>query len=76
MDFLTGLPKTMTGLDAVWVVVDHLTKSTHFLPIKTAYDMSRLAKEYVSEIVRLHSVPVSIISDWDPHFTSQFWQSL
>jgi hypothetical protein len=66
----------VTGLDAVWVVVDRLTKSAHFLPIKTTYDMSRLAKEYVSEIVRLHGVPVSIISDRDPRFTSRFWQSL
>jgi hypothetical protein len=76
MDFVTSLPKTVTGLDAVWVVVDRLTKSTHFLPIKTTYDMSCLAKEYVSEIVRLDGVPVSIISDRDPRFTSRFWQSL
>jgi len=76
MDFVTSLPKTVTGLDAVWVVVDRLTKSAHFLPIKTTYDMSRLAKEYVSEIVRLHGVLVSIISDCDPRFTSRFWQSL
>jgi len=73
MDFVTSLSKTMTGLDVVWVVVDRLTKSTHFLPIKTTYDMSHLAKEYVSEIVRLYGVPASIISDRDPCFTSQFW---
>jgi hypothetical protein len=73
MDFVTSLPKTVTGLDAVWVVVDRLTKSAHFQPIKTTYDMSHLAKEYVSEIVRLHGVPVSIISDRDPCFTSRFW---
>lgn len=48
----------------------------HFLRIKTTYDMSRLAKEYVSEIVRLHGMPLSIISDRDPRFTSRFWQSL
>jgi hypothetical protein len=76
MDFVTGLPKTVTGLDAVWVVVDRLTKSAHFLPIKMTYGMDRLAKEYVNEIVRLHGVPVSIISDRDPRFTSRFWQSL
>jgi len=70
MDFIRSLLKTVTGLDAVWVMVDHLTKSAHFLPIKTTYDMSHLAKEYVTEIVRLHGVPVSIISDRDPHFTS------
>jgi hypothetical protein len=76
MDFVTGIPRTMTGLDAVWVVVDRLTKSAHFLPIKTTYDMNRLAKEYVDEIVRLHGVPVSIVSDRDPRFTSQFWKGL
>jgi hypothetical protein len=76
MDFVTSLPKTVTRLDTIWVVVNRLTKSAHFLPIKTTYDMSLLAKEYVSEIVRLHGVPVSIISNRDPHFTSRFWQSL
>jgi adenylosuccinate synthase len=72
MDFVIGLPKTVTGLE-IWVVMDRLTKSTHFLPIKTTYDMSRLAKEYVDEIVQLHGVPVLIISDRDPGFTSRFW---
>jgi hypothetical protein len=76
MDFIMSLLKTVTGLDAVWVMVDRLTKSAHFLPIKTTYDMSHLAKEYVTEIVRLHGVPVSIISDHEPRFTSRFWQSL
>jgi hypothetical protein len=76
MDFVKSLPNTVTGLDAVWVVVDRLTKSAHFLPIKTTYDMSHLAKEYVIEIVQLHGVLVSIISDRDPRFTSRFWQSL
>jgi hypothetical protein len=76
MDFVTVLPRIVTGLDAVWVVVDCLTKLAHFLPIKTTYDMSRLTKEYVDEIVWLHGVPMSIISDRDPRFTSQFWQSL
>jgi hypothetical protein len=72
MDFGTSLPRTVTGLDVVWVVVDRLTKSAHFLPIKTTFDISHLAKEYVDEIVRLHGVPVSIISDRDPRFTSRF----
>jgi hypothetical protein len=73
MDFVTGLPKTVTGLDAVWVVIERLTKLTHVLPIKMTYDMDRFTKEYVNEIVRLHGIPVSIVSDRDPHFTSRFW---
>jgi hypothetical protein len=76
LDFVTGLPKTVTGMDAVWVVVDSLKKSAHFLPLKATYDMSRLAKEYVDEIVWLHRVPVPIILDHDPCFTFRFWQSL
>jgi hypothetical protein len=63
-------------LHAVWVVVDRLAKSAHFLPIKTTYDMGRLAKEYVDEIERLHGVPVMIISDCDSRFPFRFWQSL
>jgi len=74
--FCHGFPRIMTGLDAVWVVVDCLTKLAHFIPIKTTYDMSRLAKKYVDGIVRLHGVPRSVILDCDPRFTSQFWQSL
>ena len=76
MDFVTKLPKTPDGLDTIWVIIDRLTKSAHFLPIKESYKMERLTRLYIREIVRLHGVPVSIISDRDSRFTSRFWQSL
>ena len=76
MDFVTGLPRTSQGLDTVWVIVDKLTKSTHFLPIRINYSMERLAQVYIQEIVKLHEVPESIVSDRDLKFQSRFWRSL
>jgi len=76
MDFVMGLPRTQKSHDAVWVIVDRLTKSAHFLPVRMDYSLERLAKLYIDEIVRLHGVPVSIVSDRDPRFTSRFWGSL
>ena len=76
MDFITKLPRTPAGYDAIWVVVDRLTKSAHFLPIKETDKMEKLTRTYLKEIVRLHGVPISIISDRDSRFTSRFWQSL
>ncbi|RVW85779.1 Transposon Ty3-G Gag-Pol polyprotein [Vitis vinifera] len=76
MDFVTGLPRTPQSKDSVWVIVDRLTKSAHFLPMRITDSVIVLSKLYVKEIVRLHGVPLSIVSDRDPRFTSQFWQSL
>ncbi|KAA3460517.1 reverse transcriptase [Gossypium australe] len=76
MDFVSGLPLTPSKKDAVWVIVDRLTKSAHFVPVRMDYSLQKLAKLYVAEIVRLHGVPVSIISDRDPRFTSRFWKAL
>ena len=76
MDFITKLPKTTGGLDTIWVIVNRLTKSAHFLPIKETDKMEKLMRTYIKEIVRLHGVPISIISDRDSRFTSRFWQSL
>ncbi|WP_225427127.1 integrase catalytic domain-containing protein, partial [Ligilactobacillus murinus] len=76
MDFVVGLPKTTKGHDSIWVVIDRLTKSAHFLPVRTTYSMDQLADLYVQEIIRLHGIPVSIVSDRDPMFTSRFWKSL
>ncbi|GJU11752.1 putative reverse transcriptase domain-containing protein [Tanacetum coccineum] len=76
MDFVTKLPKTSTGLDAIWVIVDRLTKSAHSLPMKETYSMEKLMRQYLKEVVSRHGVPVSIISDRDSKFTSHFWQSL
>ena len=76
MGFVSGLPLTPSKKDSIWVIVDRLTKSAHFIPVRTDFSLQKLAKLYVAEIVRLHGVPVSIISDRDPRFTSQFWQKL
>ena len=76
MDFVVGLPRTFRKHDAVWVVVDRLTKSAHFLPMQQGDSLDKLARLYVAEIVRLHGVPISIVSDRDPRFTSRFWESL
>ncbi|KAJ9545199.1 hypothetical protein OSB04_024906 [Centaurea solstitialis] len=76
MDFVTKLPRTKKGHDSIWVIVDRLTKSAHFLPIKESFSIDRLAQLYVDEIVMRHGVPISIISDRDSRFTSRFWQSL
>lgn len=70
MDFISGLPLMPTKNDFILVIIDPLTKSAHFLPIRTDYFLQKLTKLYVFEIVRLQEVSVSIISDWDPHFTS------
>ncbi|WRX23577.1 Reverse transcriptase domain - like 10 [Theobroma cacao] len=73
MDFVLGLPRTQRGKDAIWVIVDRLTKSAHFLAVHSTYSIEKLAQLYIDEIVRLHGVPVSIVSDRDPRFTSRFW---
>ena len=73
MDFVTGLPWTQAGNDAIWVVVDRLTKSAHFLSIKVTHSLDKLARMYIREVVRLHGVPETIVSDRDPRFTSRFW---
>ena len=75
MDFVVGLPLTGRKHDSVWVVVDRLTKSAHFLPVRTDYSFDKLTELYISEIVRLHGIhgiPISITSDRDPRFTSRF----
>ncbi|GJU43421.1 putative reverse transcriptase domain-containing protein, partial [Tanacetum coccineum] len=76
MDFVTKLPKMASGQDMIWVIVDRLTKSAHFLPAKENDSMEKLTRQYLKEVVSRHGVPVSIISDRDGRFVSQFWQSL
>ena len=73
---MSGFPLTQQKHDSVWVIVDRLTKSTHFIPVRIDYSMDQLAELYVDEIVRLHGVPLSIVSDKDPCFTSRFWKEL
>ncbi|GKC19321.1 putative reverse transcriptase domain-containing protein [Tanacetum coccineum] len=76
MDFIVKLPRTSSAHDAIWVIVDRLTKSTHFLAVREDFKMEKLARLYINEIVESHGVPMSIISNRDSHFTSRFLQSL
>ncbi|GJZ33791.1 putative reverse transcriptase domain-containing protein [Tanacetum coccineum] len=76
MDFVTKLSKTSSGQDTIWVIVDRLTKSDHFLPMKETDSMEKLTRQYLKEVVSRHGVPVSIIFDRDSKFTSHFWKSL
>ncbi|GKB72739.1 putative reverse transcriptase domain-containing protein [Tanacetum coccineum] len=76
MDFVTKLPKTAAGQDTIWVIVDRLTKSAHFLPMREDDTLEKLTRQYLKEVVSKHGVPVSIISDRDGKFTSHFWKSL
>ena len=75
MEFVTHLPWTSRGHDAVWVIVDWLTKSAHFLAVRMTFTLKEFYRLYVREIVRLHGVSVSIVSDRDPRFTTHFWKS-
>ena len=75
MDFVAHLPRTSRRHDAVWVIVDRLTKSTHFLVMWMTFTLEELCGLYIREIVKLHGVPVSILLDSDPRFTTHFWKS-
>nr|GEW93425.1 putative reverse transcriptase domain-containing protein [Tanacetum cinerariifolium] len=76
MDFVTKLPKSSQGYDTIWVIVNRLTKSVIFTLIRETDPMDKLARIYLKEIVTRHGIPVSIISDHDPRFASNFWRSL
>jgi len=76
IDFVTSLPNTPRGHDAIWVIVERLTKSVHFILINTSFPVSQLTEIYIREIVKLHGVPSSIVSNRYPRFTSRFWKSL
>ena len=75
MDFITGLPRTQKGYDAIWVIVDRLTKVAHFIPVKTTYKGSQLAELYMARIVSIHGVPKKIDLVRGSPFTSRFWKS-
>nr|GFB84216.1 putative reverse transcriptase domain, ribonuclease H-like domain protein [Tanacetum cinerariifolium] len=76
MDFVTKLPKSSQGYNTIWVIVDRLTKSVIFTPIRETDPMDKLARIYLKEVVTRYGIPVSIVSDRDPRFTSNFWRSL
>ncbi|GKC49899.1 putative reverse transcriptase domain-containing protein [Tanacetum coccineum] len=76
MDFMTKLPKTTNGQDTIWVIVNRLTKSAYFLPMREDDPLEKLTRQYLKEVVSRHGVPVSIIFDRDGRFASHFWLSL
>ena len=75
MDLVTGLPRTTKGFDSIWVIVDRLTKTAHFLPMHMTYTAAQYARLYLDRIVPLHGVPISIVLDRGTQFTSRFWRS-
>ncbi|GJY42766.1 putative reverse transcriptase domain-containing protein [Tanacetum coccineum] len=75
MDFITKIPKSSHGFDTIWVIMDRLTKSAHFLPIRENDLLDKLARLYLNRIVARHGIPISIICDRDGRFTSNFWRS-
>ena len=76
MDFIVGLPPTSKGCDSIWIIVDCLTKSANFLPVKTRYSSHQYAEIYMARIVSLHGVPKTIISDRGSQFIARFWEQL
>jgi hypothetical protein len=76
MDFIMGLPRTSRGYNSIWVIVDRLTKSDHFIPVATAYRVRQYAELYISHIVRYHDIPKTIISDRGSIFVARFWEQL
>ena len=76
LDFITGLPKNQNQNDSIMVLVDKLSKATHFIPVKTTYKAANIAYIFLKQIFRLHGVPKVIISYRDPKFTGNFWKSL
>ena len=75
MDFVIGLPRTRKLLDSIWLIIDSMTMSSHFIHMKSTYRAKDYAKLYINEIVRSHGIPLSIISDGGAQFTSHFWRS-
>ena len=75
MDFVTHLPRTLRGHDPVWMIVDRLTKSAHFLAMRMTFTLKEFCRLYIREIVPLYGMPVSIVSDRDPRFTANFLKS-
>jgi hypothetical protein len=76
MDFIVGLPRTQSGYDSIWVIVDRLTKVSHFILVKTTYSGPQLVELYMSRIICLHGVPKKIVSNRGTQFTLKFWERL
>jgi hypothetical protein len=76
MDFIVGLPLTARKFDSIWVIIDQLTKSAHFIPIHTKYRVEKYAKIYIARVLCLHGVPKTIISNRGSQFVARFWEQL
>jgi hypothetical protein len=76
MDFIVGLPRTSRGYNSIWVIVDRLTKSSHFMPVSTTYRVRQYAELYLSHIICYHGIPKTIISDRGLIFVARFWEKL
>jgi nitric oxide synthase oxygenase domain/subunit len=76
MDFIVGLPNTSQKHDSIWVIIDRLTKTAHFLPVHTTFTTKKYAEIYIEQIIRLHGVPKTIISDRGAQFVAHFWEQL
>lgn len=76
INFVVGLPKSVKSHEAIWVIIYRLTKSTHFLPVHINFHMGQFEQLYVKEVMKLHGVPILIVSDINLKFTSNFWKSL
>jgi hypothetical protein len=76
MDFIVGLPMTARKFDSIWVIVDRLSKSAHFIPINTKYRVENYAEIYITHVIRLHGIPKTIISDQGSQFVARFWEQL
>ena len=76
MGFITKLPRTARGVDTIWVIVDQMTKSAHFMSISKSSSVEKLVEVYVREVVSWHGLPTSIVSNCDVHFTSRLWNKL
>jgi hypothetical protein len=72
MDFIVGLPLTARKFNSIWVIVDRLTKSAHFIPVNTSYNVQKYVKIYVARVLCLHRVPKMIISDRGSQFVARF----
>jgi hypothetical protein len=76
MDFIVGLPMTARKFDSIWVIMDQLSKSAHFIPIRTRYDARKYAEIYIAHVLCLHGVLKTIISDPGSQFVARFWEQL